>query len=82
MKKALRVSDLIQTEISKSKGIEFTHELISNSGYWSTCDTPQHPNIDRIVYLGYCQKDGDMFAVYSQESYITIYKGHLNDGTY
>jgi len=82
MKKALKVSDLIQTEESKGssghwskgKGIEFTHEL--------TCDTPQDSRIDRIVYLGYCQKDGDMFAVYSQESYTTIYKGHLNDGTY
>ena len=82
MNNALKVSDLIQTKEKQSKGIEFTHELKGSCGWDRTNDTPQHTQVGKIVYLGYCPKDGDMFAIYTQGSYINIYKGYLNDGTY
>lgn len=36
---------------------------------------------DKIVHLGSCNEDGDMFAVYIH-GYIRIYKGELNSGVY
>lgn len=35
---------------------------------------------EKIVYLGKCAEDGDMFAVYN--GYIMIFKGRLNSGKY
>lgn len=35
----------------------------------------------KVVYLGDCDQDGDMFAIY-KEGFIEIYKGHLNNGKY
>lgn len=35
----------------------------------------------RVVYLGKCQQDKDMFCLYSA-GYIMIFKGHLNSGKY
>lgn len=36
---------------------------------------------DKVVYLGKCEEDGDMFALYTN-GFIMIFKGHLNSGTY
>lgn len=38
-------------------------------------------NASKIVYLGHCAEDGDMFAVYHC-GYIMIFKGELNSGKY
>lgn len=35
----------------------------------------------KVVYLGKCEQDGDMFAVY-QDDFIRIFRGHLNSGKY
>ena len=35
----------------------------------------------KVVYLGRCDEDGDMFAVYAY-GYIMVFKGHLNSGKY
>lgn len=32
----------------------------------------------KIIYLGYCRQDGDMFAIYTYDQYIMIFKGILN----
>lgn len=37
--------------------------------------------ITRIVYLGKCSQDGDMFAVY-YNNMISFCKGNLNDATF
>lgn len=59
--------------------IEFTYYLDTNSGWYKTDENPS--SYDKIVYLGKCKTDGDMFACYASGN-ITIYKGHLNDGVY
>lgn len=38
-------------------------------------------NANSIMYLGKCEQDGDMFAVYLN-GYIMIFKGHVNSGKY
>jgi hypothetical protein len=35
-------------------------------------------NTTKIVYLGNCDHDGDMFAVYTKDGYIEIFKGEIN----
>jgi hypothetical protein len=45
--------------------------------------TPISLNYDKIVYLGKCSIDGDMFAAYpNNEPTIIILRGHLNSGKY
>lgn len=74
MKKVIRIS-----EQTNQKPIEFTHSLNEFNG-WE--ETTISPNIfDKIVYLGNCSDDGDMFAAY-QDGVIIIYKGYFNDGVY
>ena len=34
----------------------------------------------KVVHLGSCKKDGDMFALYTIDGYIMIFKGKLNSG--
>lgn len=62
----------------ESKGVEFTHEF-NTDGYSTTSDVPT--DFDKVVYLGRCNTDGDMFATYTNGC-IYLYKGHLNNGTY
>ena len=61
-----------------SKELVFTRSLGDN-GWCSTCTSPR--DYDKIVYLGRCSVDGDMFAAYGHGS-IGIFKGHLNSGKY
>ena len=63
----------------ESKGIEFTHYLSGKEGWVEANSQPE--DADKIVYLGKCCIDGDMFTAYFSKS-ICIYKGKLNDGTY
>ena len=64
----------------ESKGVEFTHVLGTITG-WIVCNK-QPSFYHRIVYLGHCKQDGDMFAAYINDGYVNIYKGNLNNGTY
>ena len=79
MKKVLHASDLFEEKKEEKalKPIEFTHYLNGGKG-WETCDNDMSL-YNKIVYLGCCEKDGDMFACYNG-LYILIHKGHLNDG--
>lgn len=61
------------------KPIEFTHYLDVSVGWTSAIKDPS--KFGKIVYLGKCILDGDMFAIY-EGCCIEIYKGHLNDGVY
>jgi len=35
---------------------------------------------ERVVYLGECAEEGDMFVLYADDGSIFIYKGNLNNG--
>lgn len=61
------------------KPVEFTHYLNHSNGWEETGIKPSSYN--RMVYLGRCDIDGDMFAAY-EEGCISIFKGHLNSGRY
>lgn len=77
----MRKAIIIGKESKKeSKGIEFTHYLSISSGW--TGINQKMPNLNKVVYLGKCDADGDMFAGYFTSGSITVYKGFLNDGTY
>jgi hypothetical protein len=78
-RKAIIIGEEPQKE---SKGIEFTHILNTLKGWTTTNDKPSFNRIAKIVYLGKCETDGDMFACYYDVGVIVIYKGNLNDGTY
>lgn len=54
----------------------FTHVLQADK---SLGTTEQQPSMyEKVVYLGYCIVDGDMFAAHREGS-ITIYKGEKGD---
>lgn len=61
------------------KPIEFTYWL-SKRGHEETESTPA--DYEKVVYLGKCHIDGDMFAAYTREGGIAIFSGHLNSGRY
>lgn len=80
MRKVITIPE-VTGEKKPSKGIEFTQYLSSEKGWVSVGGfTPQEQK--SIVYIGCCEADGDLFAAYSNNGLIRIFKGHLNDGTY
>ena len=76
MKEVIRIEGEKSTE---EKPVEFTHEMNECSGWQLSPFGTEH--FLKIVYLGECSVDGDMFAAYSAEC-ISIFKGHLNSGKY
>ena len=76
MRKAIIIGEEPKKE---SKDIEFTKALSISRGWIDTCY--EGHDFEKIVYLGKCDTDGDMFACYLGGK-ITIRKGYLNDGTY
>jgi hypothetical protein len=77
MKEVIRIGEVVQESV---KPVEFTHYQDSTVGWAVTGDTLNALN--KIVFLGKCDTDGDMFAGYWDIGSITIYKGHLNSGKY
>jgi hypothetical protein len=71
----------IEQPQENDKPVEFTYILDIRDG-WQEVDVDVEPNdYDRVVYLGKCSTDGDMFAAYTDMA-ILIFKGHLNSGRY
>ena len=64
----------------EERPVEFTHYLDGNSGWLKKSEIDQ--GAEKVVYLGRCGFDGDMFAVYYDNGAISIFKGHLNSGKY
>lgn len=64
----------------EKKKVEFTHSFNPISGWEFENDFGAY-EYTRVVYLGECRKDGDMFAAY-KDGVIDIWKGHLNSGKY
>lgn len=63
----------------EKKPVEFTHCFWGDDGWVATKIRPD--KYRKIVYLGKCDIDGDMFAAYNNDN-IEIFKGHLNSGRY
>jgi hypothetical protein len=78
MRDVIRVPECTEKE-TQCKPIEFTHYKGES---WEQVNSHVKPkDFDKIVYLGKCDHDGDMFAAYHR-GYISIYRGHLNSGKY
>ena len=73
MRKAIIIGD------EPNNGIELIEFLSITKGWIPGANKPAW--FDKVVYLGKCKIDGDMFACYKGKA-ILIYKGNLNDGTY
>lgn len=84
IKEVIRI-DAVDKPKKELKPIKFTHLLSIEEG-WRCVEQKDKYHfgyIVKVVYLGRCSKDGDMFAVYySHDGAINIFKGHLNDGVY
>jgi len=77
MRKVIMIGEEPKEE---SKGVEFTHWLSGEKG-WQVTSKEIIADWDKLVYLGKCDTDGDMFVGYIN-SQIHIYKGNLNNGNY
>ena len=77
MKEVIRIDTPKQED---EKPVEFTHCLRHDLG-WKTTEAKPH-EYQKVVYLGECKYDGDMFAAYYKFGTIVIFKGHLNSGRY
>lgn len=72
----MRKVEYIEKPNDNKKLVEFTHEM--SGGGWLV--TKVHPKtMDRVIYLGTCEFDGDMFVAYTDKN-INIFKGYLNTG--
>ena len=75
----MREVERIDKPCESEKPVEFTDVLNGDAGWdRATCDPKES---ERVLYLGRCAIDGDMFAAYF-EGTIDIYKGHLNSVKY
>ena len=63
----------------EEKPVEF-EKMLGLTGKVETNDKPT--DYARVVYLGKCQIDGDMFAAYGKEGTIEIFIGNLKSGKY
>ena len=70
----------IEQPNGNDKPVEFTHYLNISTGWETASYKPSEQK--KIIYLGNCCVDGDMFAAYRSNGEIFIYKGHLNSGRY
>lgn len=77
MREVIRIPDCSAED--GQKPINLTGYLDTDEGWIDS--TADHSDIDKLVYLGKCALDGDVFAAYC-EGFIMIYKGHLNSGKY
>lgn len=76
MREVIRIDESKQ---ETEKPVEFTHFLSSSNNWLTTNSIPSE--FEKVVYLGSCKFDGDMFAAYVSGT-IGIYKGRLNSGKY
>lgn len=71
-----------QPKEQEGKPVEFTHTFDIDEGWCESSIKPSDSEIVKVVYLGNCKLDGDMFAAYHKFGSILIFKGHLNSGKY
>lgn len=69
---------------NEEKPLELTHIVSSSiihADTWGEFDRSDIKEYDKIVYLGHCKVDGDLFAGYS-DGIIDLFRGNLNSGKY
>ena len=76
MREVIRIPELTESK-EECKPIKYTHRYFKD-GFKKTSD---HPS-GKVIYLGRCEIDGDMFAEHTEGGEILIYTGHLNSGKY
>lgn len=64
----------------EKKKVEFTHSFTPKYG-WEFDKNFYEYHYEKVIYIGKCNADGDMFAAY-KDGIIDIWKGHLNSGEY
>jgi hypothetical protein len=79
MKEVIRIGEVVQ---ESEKPVKFTHYLHDEEGWIENKVLNVFTGFIKIVYLGRCCVDGDMFSTYTHTNGISIYKGHLNSGKY
>jgi hypothetical protein len=69
----------INLEVKEQKGFKKTifTACLCGSGWVILPMNPE--NFDKVVYLGNCNADGDMFACYRKDNTIHIFKGIKGD---
>lgn len=78
MKEVIRLDGILNLT---ERPLEFTHHF-KTKGWSDAVCSPNNRNFERVVYLGRCERNGDMFAVYGFDGFIAIYKGNINSGKY
>ena len=74
----------IQIEIiGQKKDFKQSAELndIKTNNGWKKFSNIEKSHVEKIVYLGNCKQDGDVFSVY-HNGYISFVRGQLNDGIF
>lgn len=77
MKEVIRIN--LGEQQQEEKPVEFKYFLSPLHGWFFT--ETKASEFSKIVYLGKCPIEGDMFADYRNEK-INIYRGYLNSGKY
>lgn len=77
---------LIPTENQKCNQNPIRLRCRKQSGGWRSLSKSEEQRYlaraKKIVYLGFCRQDGDMFSLHTCDNYIMIFKGELNSGCY
>ena len=67
-------TEFIEISQGEKKETVFTHYLCGIEGWLSASEKPS--DFEKVVYLGNCKVDGDLFALYNErERTIDIFKG-------
>ena len=71
----------ITKEIGEKKGKEtiFTHYYKNDQGWVRASCSSLGDDCNKVVYLGFCITDGDMFCLYYDGGEIEICKGEKGD---
>lgn len=77
MNEVIRIPEVNYTDYNTP--LELT-DILNDEG-WVEFDHSDIKEYDKIVYLGRCDVDGDLFAGYSYDI-IDLFKGNLNSGKY
>jgi hypothetical protein len=71
----------ITNQSERGEKVKFTHVFEGENG-WEEENIYKPSDANKVVFLGECSVDGDMFAAYTNNNTILIFKGHLNSGKY
>jgi hypothetical protein len=83
MRSVITIPTTNDNEVVESNRVSLTHRKTTHG--WIAVNLNQYEiylaECEKLVYLGKCSEDGDMFALYIGR-YIMIFRGYLNSGMY